>query len=139
MKTASIWTSENLDPNPLPTQRYTKEVKFRQRLNRLLGGLRREDFGGEAGWEEWQEWREDVVWLVVEGGKEDEREAERRLDEWRRDNKDKLDKAAAREREEERKAQLKAEGKDDDDVIDMTDIPNLSARCTHTPACDVVS
>lgn len=105
-------TPRDFDPAPLSTQRYTKEVKLRQRLNRLLGSLRREDFGSEEEWEEWKEWKEDVVWLVVEGGsKDDEKEAERRIDEWRKDNKDKLDKATAREREEERRAQLKAEGK----------------------------
>ena len=108
---ATPLTPRDFDPAPLSTQRYTKEVKFRARLNKLLSCLRRADFVDEFEWEQWKEWREDVVWLVVEGGKEDEKEGEKRIDEWRKENKDKLDKAMAREREEERRAQLTAEGK----------------------------
>ena len=109
---SSPLTPRDFDPAQLSTQRYTKEVKLRQRLNRLLGSLTRIDFNNnDSEWEAWQEWKEDVVWLVVEGGKEDEKEGERQIDEWRKENKDKLEKAMARERENERRAQLKAEGK----------------------------
>ena len=104
-------TPRDFDPAPLSTQRYTKEVKLRARLNKLMACLRREDFDDEAQWEEWKEWKEDVVWMVVEGGKEDEREGEKRIEEWRKENQDRLDRAMAREREQDRKAQLKAEGK----------------------------
>ena len=66
-------TPRDFDPAPLSTQRYTKEVRFSGRLNWLTSMLRRVDFSNEWEWEQWKEWKEDVVWLVVEGGRQDER------------------------------------------------------------------
>ena len=130
---SSSVTSRDFDPAPLSTQRYTKEVRLRGRLNRLTAGLRRDDFDDDGQWEQWKEWKEDVVWLLVEGGKEDEKEGERRIEQWRKDNKDRLDKAMARERDEDRRAQLKAEGK----VSRRQTCAHAAVRLLHTmPAVD---
>lgn len=96
-------TQKEFDPSPLSTQRFTKEVKVRAKLSRLLP-LSVVDFEDESGgWDDYQEWLTDVVWDLVEGGKDEVKEGERKVDEWRKTNQWRIDRAEERRRGGERK------------------------------------
>ena len=122
---ASLSVKE-FDPQPLSTQRYTKEVKLRQRLNRQLL-LTRDDFESEAEWCDWEEWKAEVVWELTEGDREEQKEAERKVEEWRRSNQHRIDAALERRRQQDRRQQLQAAGGLDDDeaaaVAGLSSVP----------------
>jgi CDK-activating kinase assembly factor MAT1 len=125
---------KDFDPLPLSTQRYTKEVKLRHRLNRIFV-LERADFTSDSDWNDWEEWKADVIWDMTEGDREGAKEAERKVEEWRKVNQSRIDKAMERKREEDRRAQLKAEGKLDDTIIDgelmdNTYVTNINSGCS---------
>ena len=125
-------TSKAFDPAPLSTQRFTSEVKTRQRLLRLLP-FDRADFPSQAEWDDWQEWLSDVVYDLTEGDRDEQKEAERRVEDWRRDNQTKIDRAMERRREEVNRAMRTGEGEVEGLDAGMAVMPLVPSFTLPTP------
>jgi len=95
---------------PLSTQRFSREVKHRHRLNRLMI-LEAADFKDPNDYENYVELKQDLIYDLTEGDKQTVKEAEKRLADWQRENQSLIDRAASRQVAKERMDQLKSQGK----------------------------